>query len=214
MFEIVTRFSFWQDGVNSFGNKFQNLEYYDGKIFLSYWEKIVVFDDKGTYLKNFSTGGSVELEGLASLGDGEFVLGKVYGKTMYMNKIETCTNELWSFNILDCRNVMNLISTEVEAEIESPAKIFNDFNYVQKRGNVVQCSICITNITSVGNTVVATLLPGYRPNHYIRVMGACSGNNFARFEIATDGKIRITATSLTSIQSSYWFELEVTYLVD
>lgn len=48
----------------------------------------------------------------------------------------------------------------------------------------------------------------------MRVIEACSGKNFARFEIATDGRILIYATSLTSISSSDWFELNVTYLVD
>lgn len=207
-FEITSTFSFIQHGVNSFGNVFQCVEYYDEKIFLLYSEKIVVFDKEGNYLKNFSIGGNIESEGLASLGNGDFVSGKVYE-----NKKGICISELLSFNILDCRNVTDLLSTEVGVEVKSPAKIVSGINYVKKIGNVVQCIICITNITSIGSTVIATIPEGYRPSHYMRVIGACSGNNFARFEIGTDGNIIIYATSLDSIQSSHWFELEITYLV-
>lgn len=222
-FEILTEFSLIQHGVNSYENTFQCLEYYDEKLFLLYSEKIVVFDTKRNYLKNFSTGGSIESEGLASLGKGDFIIGKVYE-----DQKGRCISELLSFNILDCRNVTDLLFTEVGAkagvaiskeikekmDVNSNAKILNGINYVKRRGNLVQCTICVTNITEVGSKVVALLPEGYRPSHYMRVIGACSGKNFARFEIATDGRILIYATSLTSISSSDWFELNVTYLVD
>ena len=183
----------------------------------------MVFDTKGNYLKNFSTGGSIESEGLASIRDGDFIIGKVYE-----DQKGKCISELLSFNILDCRNVTDLLFTEVGAkagadtskeirdkmDVNINAKILNGINYVKRRGNLVQCTICITNITSVGSKLVALLPAGYRPSHYMRVIGACSGKNFARFEIATDGRILIYTTSLTSISSSDWFELNVTYLVD
>ncbi len=207
-FEILSEFSLIQHGVNSYENTFQCLEYYDEKLFLLYSEKIVVFDTEGNYLKNFSTGGSIESEGLASVGKGDFITGKVYG-----DRKGRWITELLSFNILDCRNVTDLFFTEVGAkagadtskeirdkmDVNINAKILNGINYVKRRGNLVQCTICITNITSVGSKLVALLPAGYRPSHYMRVIGACSGKNFARFEIATDGRILIYTTSLTSI---------------
>ena len=222
-FEILSEFSLIQYGVNSYKNTFQCLEYYDGKLFLLYFEKIVVFDIEGRYLKNFSVGGSIESEGLALTKDGDFIIGKVYE-----DQKGRCISELLSFNILDCRDVTDLLSVEVGAtagvaiskeikekmNVNSNAKILNGINYVKRRGNLVQCTICITNITEVGSKVVALLPSGYTPSHYMRVIVACSGKNFARFEIATDGRILIYATSLTSISSSDWFELNVTYLVD
>lgn len=133
-----------------------------------------------------------------------------------------------SFNILNSRSVTDLLSIEVEVkarvdiskeirdkmDVNISAKILNGVNYVKIRRNLVQCTICITYITEVGSKVVALLPAGYTPSHYIRVIGACSGKNFTRFEIVTDGKILIYATSLTSISSIDWFELNVTYLID
>ncbi len=182
-----------------------------------------MFDKEGHYFENFSEGGSIESEGLASIRDGDFIIGKVYE-----DQKGKCISELLSFNILDCRNVADLLFTEVGAKagvaisketkekmnVNSNAKILNGINYVKRRGNLVQCTICVTNITEVGSKVVALLPEGYRPSYYMRVIGACSGKKFARFEIATDGRILIYATSLTSISSSDWFELNVTYLVD
>lgn len=203
-FEIISEFVF----VFSDGFDFQNIEYYDGRIFVSYTEKIDVFDCSGSYLKNFATGANVESEGIAAVGNENFVLGKVYD-----NNIGTIMNELYIFNLFECRIVNNLLPTDVGVTVVAPVKINNNFNYVRKIGNLVQCSVCFTNITAQGSTVIAKLPKGYWPMNYLRVIGACGGNNFARFEISKVGDIIMNATSLSVIQSNHWFELEVTYFV-
>lgn len=204
-FEIGTRFEFdFQKGFT-----FQNIEYYDGKIFASYIGKIDVFDVTGNYLKYIATGEGIEAEGIASIGEGKFVLGKVYN-----TYIGIIVNELFLFNLFDCKIINELLPTDVWVKVKGQVKINNNFNYIRKIGNLVQCSVCFTNITSASSTPIAEIPEGYRPMNYLRVIGACGGNNFARFEISKAGDIIMNATSLSSIQSNHWFELEVTYLVN
>ncbi len=89
-FEIILKFEFnFQKGF-----VFQNIEYYDGKIFASYTGKIDVFDVTGTYLKYIATGEGVEAEGIAAIREGKFVLGKVYD-----THIGVIVNELFLFEI-------------------------------------------------------------------------------------------------------------------
>lgn len=208
-FEIVSTFSFKQYGITSSCGPFQCIEYFDDKIFVLYHKKIVVFDTKGNYLSNVSVGDSIESEGIASIGNGDFVIGKVYG-----NNVGLIINEIFSFNIFDCRNLDDMLSTEVGVILKGSVKILNDMNIIRKKGNLVECSLCFTNITSVGGDVIAVIPKAYAPNCYMRVIGACTGTNFARFEIGKDGTIRIFTTTITSIQSNYWFELHITYMVD
>lgn len=163
----------------------------------------------GTYLKYIATGDGVEAEGIAAIGAGKFVLGKVYD-----THIGIIVNELFLFDLFDCKIINELLPTDVGVKVKGQVKINNDFNYIRKIGNLVQCSVCFTNITSASSTPIAEIPEGYRPMNYLRVIGACSGDNFARFEISKDGKIIMYGTSLSSIQSNYWFELEVTYLVN
>ncbi len=204
-FEIISKFEFnFQKGFI-----FQNIEYYDGKIFASYTGKIDVFDVTGTYLKYIATGEGVEAEGIAAIREGKFVLGKVYD-----THIGVIVNELFLFDLFVCKILNELLPIDVGVKVKGQVKIDNDFNHIIKIGNVVQCSVCFTNITSASSTIIAEIPEGYWPMNYLRVVGACSGNNFARFEISKDGKIRLYATSLSAIQSTHWFELEVTYMVD
>lgn len=204
-FEIISKFEFnFQEGF-----VFQSIEYYKERIFVSYTGKIDVYDVTGTYLKYIATGEGVEAEGIAAIDKNKFVLGKVYN-----SHIGAIVNELFLFDLFDCKILNELLPTDVGVEVKGQVKINNNFNYIRKIGNVVQCSVCFTNITSASSTTIAVIPAGYRPMNYLRVIGACGGNNFARFEISKVGNIIMNATSLSSIQSNHWFELEVTYLVD
>ena len=87
-------------------------------------------------------------------------------------------------------------------------------NIVKKCGKYVEIDIGITGITTVGNTIVANIPEGYRPPKYRRVPGVATGSNVCRFEIFTNGDIKISTTTLSNINTGDWFEFSLSYLIE
>ncbi|MCI8955610.1 MAG: hypothetical protein HFG29_01320 [Eubacterium sp.] len=193
----------------------QNLECYDEKIYMVYNNKICVYDKLGTFLTHFTTNGQLETEGLASLGNGEFLLGKVFSSKIKDTSpvVGTTVSQIYRFNILDYTDSQLLVNEKQALILKGDA--LSGINYIRKSGKIVDCHICLTGITTSGSTVLAKIPAGFRPSHYMRVLGACSGNNFARFEISTNGEVKMVLTSLgTTFASTSWFELQISYIVE
>ena len=209
-FNIIS--SFTVVGVDFSASTFQNYEFYDSKLFVLYNNKLLVFDDSGILIKNIALDATIETEGLVSIGDGNFLMGKIYD---YYPGIFKST--IYQCNIFDVGLNNTLLTVPAKITTNHGANIQSNINYVTRRDHSVYCNICFTNITSVATSYdhyIGLLPAGFRPSTYKRLIGACSGSNFARFDIGTDGRILIYATSISSIQSSYWFHLDTSFLVD
>lgn len=284
----------------------QNMEYYNGHIFMSYNNKVVVYDKNCNFVKNIKIHNSSESEGLTYYKDGYFLLAKIHGDiyqqpTLFkFNLTETAENIIYTYKTLhdiglpinentsiydickqmidnsyiqidvnDYSNLTTLWSeipnrysmltirkvTKARIYIEcswwvettpmiyisayrtdknalptfiqisgnttiskSSATTLNGCtsvtNNIRKQNNFVELHVCITNIQDFTQTKIAQIPSGYRPSVYKRVLGACSGNNYCRFEVSTDGYIQLINTSITSPSSADWFELVMSYITD
>ena len=103
---------------------------------------------------------------------------------------------------------------ETQATLDNGATVLSGINHIRKNGNTVTCHLCLKNISQLDSTIYAIIPKNYTPSHYLRVIGAASGANFARFEIDTSGNVRILFSSISNPTLTTWYELFVTYLVN
>lgn len=206
-FNIISTFSF-----NSYSlptTVFQNLEVYNEKLFLVYNDSIHIFDIDANMIKFISMDSAAETEGFASIGGGNFLVGKVYKTepTIIYNSINL-------FNIFDSGLNNPFLTLTVKAKTKNGSSIVDNVNYVKKRDRTVYCNICLSGLTSLDDVIIAELPSGFRPSNYVRFIGARAGHNWVRFEISTSGEIRARASSSSTIQSSNWVQLVTTFITD
>lgn len=211
-FDIISSFPIVPSGISA--NTFQNIEVYDEKLFVVYNDKILVYDKNANFIKNIAIDATAETDGFVSIGNDNFLIGKVYNS--FQNVVRSSLN---LFNIFDVGINKTLLTLHSGVNTKNNVQIQNGINYITKRDHTVYCNICFKNISSFGDgsdytTAIAILPKGFRPSTYIRVIGARSGHNYARFEIDTNGYIYMTASSLTTFQPSHWFHLNTSFIVN
>ena len=190
---------------------FQNLEVYNEKLFLVYNDKLTIYDINGTMIKSIAMDSSIETDGFVSISGGNFLVGKIYQSAL--NNTFIHKNTIHQFNIFDSGLINPFLNIQGCVKTNGNISIVNGVNFITKRDHTVYCNICFQGLTSLSSqTVIAKLPQDFCPSHYISVICARSGHNFARFEIGTDGSIKVTASSSTSVQSSDWFLLDTTFI--
>ncbi len=211
-FNIISSFPIVPSGISA--NTFQNIEVYDEKLFVVYNDKILVYDNNANFIKNIAIDATAETDGFVSIGNNNFLIGKVYNS--FPNVVRSSLN---LFNIFDVGINKTLLTLHAGINTQNNVQIQSGINYITKRDHIVYCNICFNNISSFGtgtnsDTAIAILPKDFRPSKYIRVIGARLGHNYARFEIDTNGYIYLTASSLTTFHSSHWFHLNTSFIVD
>ena len=187
---------------------FQNIEYYNEKIYLLYYDKIIILDYYGNYITNISTDVNVESEGIVVFDDTNILIGTVHQQTS-----ATVKNQVNLVNIYDCNTDTGTMFREDTVKLNTGITCVSNINTIKRNGKNVYCHVCVKSISSIP-CLIGTIPKEFCPEQSIRVIGACAGVNYARFEINPNGEIYIYATTISNIGTNSWFELSLAYMLN